>query len=100
MTIEPPLPAAPPTPTPGATPSGAGGGVNPLAVLAGLPKLNDPTMRPDEPLTAGLPIGPGPGPPPGQESGAVGLVRSLIAGGQGDPEMFELLDDLLRTQRR
>jgi hypothetical protein len=26
------------------------------------PMLMDPTMRPDEPITAGLPTGPGPGP--------------------------------------
>lgn len=26
------------------------------------PMLTDPTQRPDEPITAGLPIGPGPGP--------------------------------------
>jgi hypothetical protein len=27
-----------------------------------VPKLNDPTSRPTEPVTAGLPSGPGPGP--------------------------------------
>lgn len=27
-----------------------------------IPSLSDPTARPDEPLTAGLPMGPGPGP--------------------------------------
>lgn len=27
-----------------------------------VPNLSDPTMRPDEPVTAGLPVGPGSGP--------------------------------------
>ena len=27
-----------------------------------VPNLSDPTMRPDEPVTAGLPVGPGAGP--------------------------------------
>lgn len=30
-----------------------------------VPNLNDPTNRPDEPVTAGMPFGPGPGPRPG-----------------------------------
>jgi len=29
------------------------------------PMLLDPTQRPDEPITAGLPVGAGPGPAPG-----------------------------------
>ncbi len=43
----------------------AAGGVTPprLAVYPeDIPNLTDPTARPDEPITAGLPIGAGPGP--------------------------------------
>lgn len=50
----------------------ATGGMTAPAVAAGppaptpedSPNLTDPTMRPDEPITAGLPIGAGPGPRP------------------------------------
>lgn len=34
-----------------------------------VPNLADPTMRPQEPVTAGMPFGPGPGPRPGQMAG-------------------------------
>lgn len=34
-----------------------------------VPNLTDPTMRPGEPITAGMPFGPGPGPRPGQYAG-------------------------------
>jgi hypothetical protein len=93
-----PLPQAPPTPAPGGPPSAAGGGANPLAVLAGLPKLTDPTMRPDEPLTAGLPIGPGPGPPTAGASPGTALIRQMIAAGNGDPILFQLLAEAERGE--
>ena len=51
------------------TQTAASGGVEPSAnPLAGMPSpddtpgLSDPTQYPDEPITAGLPIGAGPGP--------------------------------------
>lgn len=34
----------------------------PLAAKPALPGLGDPSARPDEPITAGAPVGPGPGP--------------------------------------
>lgn len=61
-------PVAGPATQPGASSSsGGGGGVNALtSALSGLepggiPGLSDPSAFPDEPLTAGLPSGPGPG---------------------------------------
>lgn len=52
--------------------SAAGGGMTPPVQQQPLmgppigadqvPNLSDPTMRPQEPVTAGLPVGPGPGP--------------------------------------
>lgn len=69
----PPGPSGPPQP-PGAGP-GVPGGTNPppgglASILAAAqamrppsgPGLSAPTMRPSEPVTAGLPSGPGPGP--------------------------------------
>jgi hypothetical protein len=93
-----PLPAAPPSPTPGGQPSAAGGGANPLAVLAGLPGLMDPSMRPDEPLTAGLPIGPGPNGPGAPASPGTALIRKMIAAGNGDPVLFQLLAEAERAE--
>ena len=51
-----PAPPSAPAPTP---PAGAGGGA---AVEPGSLGFDAPTQRPGEPVTAGLPIGPGPGP--------------------------------------
>jgi hypothetical protein len=45
-----------------------------------LPGLDAPSMRPDEPLQAGMPMGPGPGP-------------EVLGGGvspQTDPQLWEL----------
>jgi hypothetical protein len=55
-----PLPAAPPVQG-GPTPPG-GGAAGPFATPADTPRLTDPTQRPDEPLEAGMPFGPGSGP--------------------------------------
>jgi hypothetical protein len=93
-----PLPAAPPTPTPGGPPSAAGGGANPLAVLAGLPGLTDPTQRPNEPLTSGLPIGAGPNGPGAPASPGTSLIRKMIAAGNGDPVLFQLLAEAERAE--
>jgi hypothetical protein len=59
-------PPAPVTPTP---PAGAGGG-------APAPRgpFDRPTERPGEPVTAGLPVGPGPGPE------ALGMAPPITAG--------------------
>lgn len=55
------VPVAPPptsTPLSSAPTSGGGGGGGPI----NLPDLFAPTTRPDEPVTSGAPLGPGPGP--------------------------------------
>lgn len=49
-----PLPQAPPTPDPRAAAQ--------YSYVEDVPNLTDPTGRPDEPITAGLPFGAGPGP--------------------------------------
>lgn len=62
------------------------------AQLNAIPGLTDPSTRPDEPLTAGLPFGPGPGPavrPP--QPGGAGLLRRMVAENP-DPELFQLLE--------
>lgn len=71
------------------------------SMLSGLPGLADPTQRPDEPLTAGLPMGPGPGPealaaPPPDRTGA-GLLRRMVRDNP-DPELFALLAEAERAQ--
>ncbi len=48
-------PSAPPT-------AGAGGAAPVYSRPSDTPNLTDPTQRPNEPLTAGLPFGAGPGP--------------------------------------
>jgi hypothetical protein len=57
--------------------------------------LNAPTRRPNEPVTAGLPMGPGPGPeslPPamGAGSGAAQALRGIYAAWPS-PEILELI---------
>lgn len=44
-----------------------------------VPNLSAPTMRPDEPVTAGMPFGPGPGPQPGTmgEDQILTVMRAL-----------------------
>lgn len=68
-------------PTPGPSGSGAGvGGTPPASAPPPPPPFNRPTERPDEPLTAGLSSGPGPGP----EALGVGFAS------QPDPVAIEL----------
>lgn len=59
------------------------------------PTPTDPTMYPDEPVTAGLPIGPGPGPealvgPPPAPNQTVMLLRAVLAR-TDDPDVRRLL---------
>ncbi len=54
-----PIAGKPEGPKPSGTPTPT---VNPGLQPGQVPTLDDPSARPDEPLTAGLPIGPGPGP--------------------------------------
>lgn len=71
-----PLPRAAPAP------SGGGGGsvAAPAVDLSTLPQIGGPSTRPGEPVTAGLPVGPGAGPE------ALG-----IPAGPGDTEREQLL---------
>lgn len=55
-----PMAAAPPVPSPAT--GGAAPPPRPWASPEDTPTLTAPTTRPDEPLEAGLPFGPGPGP--------------------------------------
>lgn len=60
---------ATPTAGPPRLPQGGGGAPQQAALAPGsIPSLSDPTARPDEPVTAGLPIGAGPG------TSAMGMV--------------------------
>jgi len=90
-----PLPAAAPTPTPGAAATSPGPtsprGPSPIDVLAAMPGLMDPSMRPNEPVTAGLPIGPGQSPPPTSGDPTEGLLRRMVANGATSPIIFQLL---------
>lgn len=92
-----PLPASP-QPQPGpTTPGAAGGGVDLAALLAGAPSLDAPSMRPGEPLTAGLSSGPGVGPEGLMTGAAPNTGRALIQAmvrENPSPELFALLADL------
>lgn len=63
--------------------------------------LNAPTQRPNEPITAGLPMGPGPGPEalapiamaPGSREDLALRVRA-IASRYPNPVLFALIQDL------
>lgn len=66
-------------------------------MLQSMPGLTDPSQRPDEPLTAGMPMGPGPGPiGPPKGDGGLGLLRRMVAE-YPDPEMFQLLEEMERS---
>src|SRR5690348_16582488 len=79
-----PIPAAPSPSAPSAASGSSGGSgsvlppdVDPGALLASLPTLGGPTSRPTEPVTAGLPIGPGPGPESNIASGDDAVLSLL-----------------------
>ena len=68
------------------------------ARLGALPGLMDPSARPEEPVTAGVPIGAGPGPmnrPPG--GGGIGWLRRMVQA-DPDPELFALLAEAERAE--
>ena len=78
----------------GAPPTEPGGGVN-------ITPLSAPTERPNEPITAGLPIGAGPGPeamaPIGIEPGSrldLALQVRAIASRYPNPALIALLQEL------
>lgn len=72
-----PLPSQPASPPP--APSTPGGGV----AIPGQLGFTDPTQRPNEPVTAGLPVGPGPGPEalnlPDQSATTAAQLRTMYA---------------------
>ena len=70
------------------------------------PMLSDPTNRPDEPITAGLPVGPGPGPQTPQTvspSNNLTLMKQYLpdleeaATWQGAPPEFKQLVNVIRN---
>jgi hypothetical protein len=61
-----------------------------------VPNLNDPTNRPDEPITAGMPFGPGPGPREPvmqQEDPALARLRQLY-GAYPSPHIRRMIQRL------
>lgn len=86
-----PLPAAPPVQgAPGSPPGG--GAAGPFARPSDTPSLTDPSQRPDEPLEAGLPFGPGPGPQqgPAPMSDVEARLRALYSA-YPTPELRDLI---------
>ena len=72
------------------SPSGAGGtaptsaaapapSATPQGPLPGELLFDHPTQRPNEPVTAGLPVGPGPGPEANIGVGSAGMVHQNVA---------------------
>jgi hypothetical protein len=82
-----------PSPTGGAPVSGAPT-AGPVPQTPVVP-LTAPTTRPDEPLTAGVDIGPGPGAPPMSQPAADPLIEELRAVYLAYPneDLRELLED-------
>lgn len=70
-------PIAAPAPV---APAPAPASAAPPAPLPAPPPLNGPTQRPNEPITAGLPVGPGPGPEVlGLGAGSAGGLSRVLA---------------------
>jgi hypothetical protein len=65
-----------------------------------VPSLSDPTMRPDEPITAGLKVGAGAGSealgplPPGGNNPVRAAVQALIAISPNNPDLIRLLNKI------
>ena len=80
-----PVAGQPPSAAPPAAPPSGGGGIPPTAMASArqytMPQLDlmGPSQRPHEPVTAGLPSGPGPGPNPQAAGGSQGLAALLTS---------------------
>lgn len=65
-----------------------------------VPSLSDPTMRPSEPVTAGLGVGMGPGSealgpmPPSKTNPVRTAVQALIAISPNNPDLIRLLNKI------
>jgi hypothetical protein len=86
-----PLPQQAPPPAPAATPMR-----DPAQALAEFPfpepMLPGPTARPHEPITAGLPVGPGPGPEAAGGPAPVAQAYRDLAAQTKDPDLAYLAD--------
>lgn len=94
----PPSPALPPTT--GGAPAPAGPALPPAPAPGQVVPLDAPSMRPDEPVTAGLPVGPGAGvealgPFAGQGEDVGMQLRAIYAQFPNEDlrSLLELLDD-------
>lgn len=85
-----PLPQAPPA---GGAGAAAGGGPQ-YSYPEDVPNLTDPSQRPEEPLTAGMPFGPGAGPrmAVGPQDTLGDQLRALYLA-HPTPELRDLLED-------
>lgn len=63
--------------------------------------VDRPTERPGEPVTAGLPVGPGPGgmPPPPRDDVVMARLRGLVQASQ-DPRLAVLVGKLQASRSR
>ena len=91
--------AAPLSQSPSVAPADPGGGG------PALPGMLDPSTRPDEPVTAGVDIGAGPGSealarPYGSVSESYGPLSTLLAGIAGSDSTGALASLLMEAQRR
>jgi hypothetical protein len=89
-----------------AAPSPHGVAMGPSMTPDDTPNLLDPTMRPDEPITAGLPVGPGPGPaetPAVKKSNDLQVVKQYLpdleeaARWEDAPASFKHLVNMIRN---
>ena len=75
------------------------GGLRAAARMRPQTSLYAPTQRPSEPITAGMPLGAGPGPEAIRTGDRVARTFRLIADVTGDPRFEELADLAIRRGR-
>jgi hypothetical protein len=98
-----PAPGGVPTPTAGPAPAGGGDrmaqAMQMLGRMAPGQPLGAPTQRPDEPFTAGLAQGPGPGPEVLRPGDRATQTLRLLADYSDDPGLVELAELAQRMAR-